>query len=73
MSNVSIIGAYNTKFGAFVEKNRDTGEVTDALVELIKFPLALTSLGRTARLRFEAEGRPTHLAQAILDLAATWT
>ena len=29
MSTVSIIGAYNTKFGAFVEKNRDTGEVTD--------------------------------------------
>lgn len=29
MSKASIIGAYNTKFGAFVEKNRDTGEVTD--------------------------------------------
>ena len=29
MSNVTIIGAYNTKFGAFVEKNRETGEVTD--------------------------------------------
>ncbi len=29
MSNVSIIGAYNTKFGAFVEKNRETREVTD--------------------------------------------
>ncbi len=29
MSRVSIIGAYNTKFGAFVEKNRDTGEITD--------------------------------------------
>ena len=29
MSRVSIIGAYNTKFGAFVEKNRDTGEVRD--------------------------------------------
>ncbi|MCF8051104.1 MAG: hypothetical protein K9L59_07690 [Desulfobacterales bacterium] len=29
MSNVSIIGAYNTKFGAFVEKNRETGEVRD--------------------------------------------
>lgn len=29
MSSVSIIGAYNTKFGAFVEKNRETGEVTD--------------------------------------------
>ena len=26
MSNVSIIGAYNTKFGAFVEKNRETKE-----------------------------------------------
>jgi acetyl-CoA C-acetyltransferase len=29
MSQVSIIGAYNTKFGAFVEKNKETGEVTD--------------------------------------------
>ena len=29
MSKVSIIGAYNTKFGAFVEKNRETGEVKD--------------------------------------------
>jgi len=29
MSKVSIIGAYNTKFGSFVKKNRDTGEVSD--------------------------------------------
>ncbi len=29
MSKVSIIGAYNTKFGAFIEKNRETGEITD--------------------------------------------
>ena len=29
MSKVSIIGAYNTKFGSFVEKNRETGEVKD--------------------------------------------
>lgn len=29
MSKVSIIGAYNTKFGAFIEKNRETGEVRD--------------------------------------------
>ena len=29
MSRVSIIGAYNTKFGAFVEKNRETGQVQD--------------------------------------------
>ena len=29
MSKVSIIGAYNTKFGAFVERNRETGEVKD--------------------------------------------
>ena len=29
MSSVSIIGAYNTKFGAFVERNRDTGEIKD--------------------------------------------
>jgi acetyl-CoA C-acetyltransferase len=29
MSKASIIGVYNTKFGAFVERNRDTGEVKD--------------------------------------------
>ena len=29
MSKVSIIGAYNTKFGAFVEKNRESGEIRD--------------------------------------------
>ena len=29
MSKVSIIGAYNTQFGAFVEKNKETGEVVD--------------------------------------------
>ncbi len=29
MSKVSIIGAYNTKFGSLVKKNRETGEVTD--------------------------------------------
>ena len=29
MGKVSIIGAYNTKFGAFVEKNRETGEIKD--------------------------------------------
>jgi acetyl-CoA C-acetyltransferase len=29
MSQVSIIGAYNTKFGSFVQKNKETGEVTD--------------------------------------------
>ncbi len=29
MSKVSIIGASNTKFGAFVEKNRETGEIKD--------------------------------------------
>ena len=29
MSNVSIIGAYNTKFGAFIEKNKETGEIKD--------------------------------------------
>jgi acetyl-CoA C-acetyltransferase len=38
MSNASIIGAYNTKFGAFVEKNRETGEVRDtkSYYELLK-------------------------------------
>jgi len=29
MSNVNIIGAYNTKFGTFAEKNRETGEIKD--------------------------------------------
>ena len=29
MSSASIIGAYNTKFGSFVKKDRETGEVTD--------------------------------------------
>ena len=29
MANVSIIGAYNTQFGNFVKKNKDTGEITD--------------------------------------------
>jgi len=38
MSRASIIGAYNTKFGAFVEKNKDTGEVQDtkSFYDLIK-------------------------------------
>ncbi|MGD8307181.1 MAG: propanoyl-CoA acyltransferase [Ignavibacteria bacterium] len=29
MSKVSIVGAHNTSFGAFVKKNKETGEVTD--------------------------------------------
>ncbi len=29
MSKVSIIGAHNTKFGNFVKRNKETGEVTD--------------------------------------------
>ncbi len=29
MSKVSIVGAYNTKFGAFVEKDKQSGAVTD--------------------------------------------
>jgi hypothetical protein len=29
MSKVSIVGAYNTQFGSFVKKNKETGEVTD--------------------------------------------
>jgi acetyl-CoA C-acetyltransferase len=29
MSKVSIVGAYNSKFGSLVQKNRETGEVTD--------------------------------------------
>jgi acetyl-CoA C-acetyltransferase len=37
MSRVSIVGAYNSKFGSFVKKNKDTGEVTDlkSIYELI--------------------------------------
>lgn len=29
MSKASIIGAYNTKFGSFVQKNKETGEIKD--------------------------------------------
>lgn len=29
MAHVSIVGAYNTQFGSFVKKNKETGEVTD--------------------------------------------
>ncbi len=29
MTNVSIVGAYNTQFGNFVKKNKETGEVAD--------------------------------------------
>ncbi|HCL57849.1 MAG TPA: propanoyl-CoA acyltransferase [Spirochaetia bacterium] len=29
MSKVSIIGAYNTEFGSFVKRNKETGEITD--------------------------------------------
>ncbi len=29
MSQVSIVGAYNSKFGSLVQKNRETGEITD--------------------------------------------
>jgi acetyl-CoA C-acetyltransferase len=29
MSQVSIVGAYNSKFGSFVQKNRETGKVED--------------------------------------------
>ncbi|HTX73097.1 MAG TPA: hypothetical protein VMC79_09755 [Rectinemataceae bacterium] len=31
MSGVAIVGAYNTKFGSFVQKNKETGEVADTL------------------------------------------
>jgi acetyl-CoA C-acetyltransferase len=30
MSQVSIVGAYNSKFGCFVQKDRATGEITDS-------------------------------------------
>jgi acetyl-CoA C-acetyltransferase len=29
MSNVSIIGAYNSKFGSLIQKNKETGEIKD--------------------------------------------
>jgi acetyl-CoA C-acetyltransferase len=29
VSRVSIVGAYNTRFGSFVKRNKETGEVTD--------------------------------------------
>jgi len=37
MSKISILGGYNTKFGAFVKKNKETGEITDtkSLYELM--------------------------------------
>lgn len=37
MSQVSIVGAYNSKFGALVQRNRETGAVTDlrSLYELV--------------------------------------
>jgi len=31
MSKASIVGAYNTKFGNFVKRNKETGEVTDSM------------------------------------------
>ena len=37
MSTASIIGAYNSKFGSFVKRNKETGEITDlkTIYELI--------------------------------------
>jgi len=37
LSRISIIGAYNTKFGSFVQRNKETGEITDtkSLYELM--------------------------------------
>jgi acetyl-CoA C-acetyltransferase len=37
MSKISIIGAYNSKFGSFVKRNHETGEITDlkSIYELI--------------------------------------
>jgi acetyl-CoA C-acetyltransferase len=37
MSQVSIVGAYNSKFGALVQRNKETGEITDlkSLHELV--------------------------------------
>ena len=37
MSSVSILGGYNTQFGSFVQRNKETGEITDtkSLYELM--------------------------------------
>jgi len=52
MSRISIVGAYNTKFGNLVKKNKETGEVTD-LVSVYDLMLeagrgALADAGMTA-------------------------
>ncbi|HNZ21017.1 MAG TPA: hypothetical protein PKL24_02670 [Polyangiaceae bacterium] len=44
MSRVSIIGAYNTKFGAFVQRDKETKQVTDSL----SFYDLITEAGRGA-------------------------
>ena len=54
VSKVSIVGAYNTKFGSFVKKNKETGEVTDlkSLHEL------LLEAGRGAAAAWVSRGEP---------------
>jgi acetyl-CoA C-acetyltransferase len=53
MSQVSIIGAGNTKFGALVQKNRETGEVTD----LVSIYDLMIEAGRGALADAGIEGR----------------
>lgn len=54
MSKVSIVGAYNSKFGSLVKKNKETGEVTDLaslydlMVEAGKGALADAGLSASA-------------------------
>jgi len=59
MSNVSIIGAYNTKFGVFSRKNKETGVITDEK----SFYSLITEAGRGAL--EDAELDP-------VDLDAVW-
>ncbi|MBF0543282.1 MAG: propanoyl-CoA acyltransferase [Candidatus Riflebacteria bacterium] len=53
MSTTSIIGAFNTKFGSFVTRNHETGEITDqkSIYELI------LEAGKGALLDAEISGR----------------
>jgi phosphatidylinositol alpha-1,6-mannosyltransferase len=55
-----------------VGRPSDAGAVSEALDDLIRFPLALTGLGRAARRHFEATGRPSLLGKAVLDISAGW-
>ncbi len=53
MSQVSIVGAYNSRFGAHVRKNRETGEVTD----LATIQALVVEAGRGALVDAGVDGR----------------